>query len=462
MASSSLASEPSVCNGGREKIMETALPKTANNDGFPGFDGVRWLAAWAVVFSHSYSIATGSKALDPLASLLGDGNSFGNYAVRAFFILSGFLLMRSLDHEKSDPLRFLFNRLLRIVPGFCFAIIVTILVLGPFLSGLNLKELLLSDEAWSSIYWSIAGLGDFSSLPAHASRYPSLAGFVNGSLWSIPYELVCYLFLLSLHMLLRSAKAVGIVATIVSLITLLGPRMGWTTTKMDAGSNLLQLPLIMLDTTLPYFCGGVAFHSIHKRWPYSQKILTIAALALLGSGFFRLQIEFFAFCGPALIVWIGRWAWISRPMRNTGDVSYGIYLFGWPVTLVAALKINVPSPLLVFFASVPFVFLFGFLMRRWVETPVNDWLKPAILRRVPRFAESRAPVSSLSSIQQWIQRLAYWGFFLGLVRFVFYPWPGSANWFGNQIYQLGILACLVALTLRIVQRRRRGNSTAPA
>ena len=223
--------------------------------------------------------------MDPLASLLGDGNSFGNYAVRAFFILSGFLLMRSLDHEKSDPLRFLFNRLLRIVPGFCFAIIVTILVLGPFLSGLNLKELLLSNEAWSSIYWSIAGLGDFSSLPAHASRYPSLAGFVNGSLWSIPYELVCYLFLLSLHMLLRSAKAVGIVATIVSLITLLGPRMGWTTTKMDAGSNLLQLPLIMLDTTLPYFCGGVAFHSIHKRWPYSQKILTIAALARLGSGF---------------------------------------------------------------------------------------------------------------------------------------------------------------------------------
>ncbi|GDX10504.1 hypothetical protein LBMAG57_22760 [Verrucomicrobiota bacterium] len=149
-------------------------------------------------------------------------------------------------------------------------------------------------------------------------------------------------------------------------------------------------------------------------------------------------------------------------MRNTGDVSYGIYLFGWPVTLVAALKINAPSPLLVFFASVPFVFLFGFLMRRWVETPVNDWLKPAILRRVPRFAESRAPVSSLSSLQQWIQRLTYWGFFLGLVRFVFYPWPGSANWFGNQIYQLGILACLVALTLRIVQRRRRGNSTAKA
>lgn len=131
--------------------------------------------------------------------------------------------------------------------------------------------------------------------------------------------------------------------------------------------------------------------------------------------------------------------------------------FGWPVTLVAALKINAPSPLLVFFASVPFVFLFGFLMRRWVETPVNDWLKPAILRRVPRFAESRAPVSSLSSLQQWIQRLTYWGFFLGLVRFVFYPWPGSANWFGNQIYQLGILACLVALTLRIVQRRRRGT-----
>ena len=434
--------------------METALPKTENHDGFPGFDGVRWLAAWAVVFSHSYSIATGSKALDPLASLLGDNNSFGNYAVRAFFILSGFLLMRSLDHDKSDPLHFLANRLLRIVPGFCFAIIVTILVLGPFLSGLSLKDLLLSSETWDSIYWSIAGLGDFSSLPAHASRYPSLAGFVNGSLWTIPYELVCYLFLLSLHMLLRNARAVGIAATIVSLISLLGPRMGWATADMDEGSNLFQLPLIMLDTTLPYFCGGVAFHSIHKRCPYSPKILALAALALLGSGFFRLQIEFFAFCGPALIVWIGRWAWLSRPMRNTGDVSYGIYLFGWPVALVAALKIHVPSPLLVFLASVPFVFLFAFVMRRWVEKPVNDRLKPAILRRIPRFATLRAPASSLSGLQRWIHRLAYWGFFLGLARFVFYPWPGSANWFGDQIFQLAVLACLVAVALFVVQRQK--------
>ena len=433
--------------------METSLPKTGNHDGFPGFDGVRWLAAWAVVFSHSYSIATDSKVLDPLTSLLGDGNSFGNYAVRVFFILSGFLLMRSLDHEKSDPLRFLANRILRIVPGFCFAIIVTILVLGPFLSGLNLKELLLSDDAWSSIYWSIAGLGDFSSLPAHASRYPSLAGFVNGSLWSIPYEVVCYLFLLSLHMLLRNAKTVGIVATIASLIAVLGPRMGWATADMDEGAHLFQLPAMMLDTTLPYFCGGVAFHSIHKRWPYSQKILALSALVLLVSGFFRRQVEFFAFCGPALIVWIGRWAWISRPMRKTGDVSYGIYLFGWPVALVAALKIKVASPLLVFLASVPFVLLFAYLMRRWVEKPVSDRLKPALLRRIPRFATFRTPASSLSGLQHWIHRLAYWGFFLGLARFVLYPWPGSANWFGDLVYQLGGLACLVALTLRVGQRQ---------
>jgi len=434
--------------------METAPPKTENHDGFPGFDGVRWLAAWAVVFSHSYSIATGSKALDPLASILGDNNSLGNYAVRAFFILSGFLLMRSLDHAKSDPLRFLANRLLRIVPGFCFAIIVTILVLGPFLSGLSLKALLLSDETWSSIYWSIIGLGDCSSLPAHASRFPSLAGFVNGSLWSIPYELVCYLFLLSLHMLLRNAKAVGIVAAMVGLFALIAPRMGWATADMDDGSNLFQLPLMMLDTTLPYFCGGVAFHSIHKRWPYSPKILAVAAVALLASGFFRRQVEFFAFCGPALIVWIGRWAWISRPMSKTGDVSYGIYLFGWPVALVAALKFEAAGPVLVFFASVPFVFLFAYLMRRWVEKPVNDRLKPFLLRRLPRFASLRAPASSLSGLQTWIYRLAYWGFFVGLLRFVFYPWPGSANWFGYQVHQLGGLACLVALALFVAQRQK--------
>ena len=141
-------------------------------------------------------------------------------------------------------------------------------------------------------------------------------------------------------------------------------------------------------------------------------------------------------------------------MRKSGDVSYGIYLFGWPVALIAALKIKVESPLLVFFASVPFVFLFAYLMRRWVEKPVNDRLKPALLRRIPRFATLRGPASNLSGLQQWAQRLAYWGFFVSLARFVIFPWPGSANWFGGQVYQLGGLACLVALTLRVVQGRK--------
>ena len=421
------------------------------HDGFPGLDGVRWLAAWAVVFSHSYPIAAGGNAMDPLAAFLGEGNSFGNYAVRIFFILSGFLLSRSLDHPKSDPLRFLVHRLLRILPGFCFAVIVTVLLLGPWLSGLSVPDLLFSKNTWLSIYWSIVGLGDASSLPPNASRFPELAGFINGSLWSIPYELVCYLFLLALQMLLRNSSKVAVAAGVIGVVSLLAPSWGWTTAQGSFPAAGLPLPFIMLDKTLPYFCGGVAFYPIHKKWPFSGTILALAMTLLLGAAWFDLQVAAFAFCGPALTVWIGRWAWLAWPMRKSGDVSYGIYLFGWPVSLVAALKVPAAGPVLVFLVSVLPVFLLAWLMRRWVENPVNDRLKPALLRLLPRFAHPSLSGMTPSGLQLLAHRLVYWGFFLSLTRFLVYPWPGSANWFGDQIYQLSGLGIFTGLLLTAAQ-----------
>jgi peptidoglycan/LPS O-acetylase OafA/YrhL len=442
-----------VCRARGNKNMSEKQSPLVNHaeEGFPGLDGVRWLAAWAVVFSHSYPIAAGANAMDPLAAFLGEGNSLGNYAVRIFFVLSGFLLSRSLDHPESDPLRFLVHRLLRILPGFCFAVIVTVLLLGPWLSGLSVSELLFSRNTWLSIYWSIVGLGDASSLPPNASRFPELAGFINGSLWSIPYELVCYLFLLALHMLLRKSSKVAVAAGLLGLVSLLAPSWGWTTAHGSFPAAAFPLPFIMLDKTLPYFCGGVAFYPIHKKWPFSGPILALAMTLLLGAARFDLQATAFAFCGPVLAVWLGRWAWLAWPMSKSGDVSYGIYLFGWPVSLCVALKAAAAGPVLVFLASVLPVFLLAWLMRRWVENPVNDRLKPALLRLLPRFAHPSLSGMTPSGLQLLAHRLVYWGFFLSLTRFLVYPWPGSANWFGDQIYQLSGLGIFTGLLLTAAQ-----------
>src|SRR5690349_17761017 len=89
----------------------------------PGFDGLRLVAAVSVLFSHAFLIATGSENTEPIAELFGHG-IVGLYGVFTFFIISGFLLARSLD-QKTSLIRFSLNRVLRIYPGFILCIALT-------------------------------------------------------------------------------------------------------------------------------------------------------------------------------------------------------------------------------------------------------------------------------------------------------------------------------------------------
>jgi peptidoglycan/LPS O-acetylase OafA/YrhL len=100
---------------------------------FPGFDGIRLIAAVSVVFSHAFLIAEGTEENEPLSHLLGPGNIVGLYGVFTFFIISGFLLTRSLA-ANPDLIRFSINRVLRIYPGFVFCTVLTALLFGSLLT----------------------------------------------------------------------------------------------------------------------------------------------------------------------------------------------------------------------------------------------------------------------------------------------------------------------------------------
>src|SRR5215831_10545430 len=85
------------------------------------FTVLRLLAALLVIWSHNAVIAHGMAALTGDPELQGafyhlTGISLGRLAVNAFFVMSGFLLARSLALRPS-PLAFVSARVLRIYPG---------------------------------------------------------------------------------------------------------------------------------------------------------------------------------------------------------------------------------------------------------------------------------------------------------------------------------------------------------
>ena len=88
---------------------------------------LRLFFAFLVIFYHSYPLG-GFRQEVVFNGLAG----YGEIAISSFFVISGFLITRSYQNTQSI-VRFLWNRFLRIFPGFWACLIVTILIFAPIL-----------------------------------------------------------------------------------------------------------------------------------------------------------------------------------------------------------------------------------------------------------------------------------------------------------------------------------------
>ena len=94
-------------------------PRPANN-----FDVLRILFAWFVIISHSY-VLNGLWATDPLFEATNQTFLFSFIGVKGFFIISGYLIFKSMMVSKSIP-EYLIKRSLRIFPALAVVLLVTL------------------------------------------------------------------------------------------------------------------------------------------------------------------------------------------------------------------------------------------------------------------------------------------------------------------------------------------------
>jgi peptidoglycan/LPS O-acetylase OafA/YrhL len=149
---------------------------------------------------------------------------------------------------------------------------------------------------------------------------------VNGSLWTVSMEIYCYLILFFL-------AALELVSIHIALLGLF------------AGSVLLALSLVVTlpisDTTVnlfytvPSFCAGVAMYFIHAKFGLSGRIALGCVIGLVlfaPTGHLMVVSPILA---AYSVIYLGMLP--STPLGNAtrfGDLSYGTYLYGWPVTQV--------------------------------------------------------------------------------------------------------------------------------
>jgi peptidoglycan/LPS O-acetylase OafA/YrhL len=322
---------------------------------FPGFDGLRSVAAVSVMFSHAFLIATGNEAREPLVRLLGPGNTAGLHGVFTFFIISGFLLSRSLSTNAS-AVTYVVNRTLRILPGFLLCTAVTAFVIGPLFSAATTREYFASPVPYTFARWSIESLSgtDLPGLFNYADA-KGLATVVNGSLWSLRYEALSYTFLLVVWFVLPSRGLLAFAVSALALVTWLLPTTNFLTS---------------IAFTLPYFAAGVLMHWFHARWGTNGRGAVVAVALLLASTAMGLQRYAFAPLGAYLIVFIGeRRNPVSALAEVIGDCSYGLYLYGWPAEQIVKQLTQTTRPLYLFALALPLAFVCALVSCHAAEAP---------------------------------------------------------------------------------------------
>ncbi len=298
-----------------------------NNFGF-----LRFFLAALVILSHGLPIG-GFPDYDPFILLSNHATTLGSFAVAGFFALSGFLITRSYQSTRSLP-QFLWHRFLRIFPGFWVCLLLTAFVLAPLVQWLEQGSTYglfeSHDSPLSYVYenfflyikqWTIAGL------PAKTP----LTG-LNGSLWTLIHEFLCYLAVAVLGVMGLLGKRWTIVITLIGLWTLQLLRIhAPSLVPMIAGHTFIE-EFIRLSIT--FFCGA-AIYIFRDKIPSSAWLAVVACVIyVLGSYLgYTLEIE------SVTIAYSVFWLAFHLPFHafdRRGDYSYGLYIYAFPVQQILA------------------------------------------------------------------------------------------------------------------------------
>ncbi len=157
------------------------------------FTLLRFFAAIAVLYGHSYTLSLGiNGGEDPVSNFLIRfwGESLPSLAVDLFFVTSGFLVTASYLQRES-LIAFIEARLLRIYPGLIFAILFCVFMVGAYITSESTANYFLSPVTWSYLKHNtllVTGI-QYDLLDIFANNpYPSS---VNGSLWTLRLSCGC-------------------------------------------------------------------------------------------------------------------------------------------------------------------------------------------------------------------------------------------------------------------------------
>jgi len=324
------------------------------------FDFLRLLFASFVVLTHSY-VLLGKGDEEFFAHVT--GVQLSSIGVLGFFVISGYLIQQSLQRSPSLQIYFK-KRIKRILPALFAVVFFSVFVLGSIFTDLPLRLYFTTPSTW--LHWLANSflIPLFPNLPGVFREHVSTSA-INGSLWTLRYEFLFYgvLGLLFVIPVNREKMVYGSLCIAFFVGTLF-------TNNLDATAHSLNYHLNNFFHLGLYFILGSNI-SLYKDFIFKHKklLLLVSLVTFIGAlSFVKGQSLLFQISFPLLIICVG-YAYI--PFLNyskfVGDISYGTYIYAFPVQQALIAWFHFENPLCLFVPSLVLSSFFGYLSWNIIE-----------------------------------------------------------------------------------------------
>lgn len=322
------------------------------------FDFLRLLLASLVIVAHSYPL---TKNKEILMILTDNQEDFGGFAVNGFFALSGYFIFLSLQRSKTIS-NYFWKRILRLYPAL-FGLMIFTLVLIPILY--------VGNDLSSTIknYWHYAlnGLSLYRVKYFIAGIFENnpYKGAINGSLWTLSYEFTMYLLLIFLFFIRKNKISLALL-----FIGFFISYWFFQTENTFARQSFLKINLDtkQLYRLSTYFLAGsiITFFDLKKINTLPVRIGLFLLIVL--SFILNIYSVVAPFTVPLLLILVG--ILNTTPINDLGDrfgdISYGVYIYGFLVQQIFMNYFNL-NPLALMVCSLMVTYFLAYFSWHLIE-----------------------------------------------------------------------------------------------
>ena len=331
------------------------------------FDFLRLSFALLVVLGHSYGLSGNGESMELISIISNKQLSLTSIGLNGFFVISGYLIFKSLIRSQSLK-GYYWRRFLRLYPALFVVLLLTTFFSFflydseiPFLKNKDVYTYLPNNLSLYNLQFTIQGV--LTKNTHHTA--------INGSLWTICYELTLYVLLSFLFLFRENVKLIKCIVFSVFVVFFMGyvfyyERLSDIYFIGLEGKHFLNLG--------GFFISGSFLSCLEiEKMKHKKPVLLLVSSIFIVSIYYEIYNVVKHIVFPLLILLLA-----LIPIKKiydfgkVGDMSYGIYIYSFPIQQILMYFFNFNGKQLMF-TSVILSIIFGFFSWHLIENKAMSY-----------------------------------------------------------------------------------------